>query len=192
MCFAKFLWLINAIAISTLAQGFVNFRTQYGAGGVDAPVSLPDGSPVGPAFRAQLLGGPLGTAPGLLSPLLPTTVFRSESPTTSYYVVPVTVSAPNVPPGSEAVFIMRAFNAASWEDATIRGESALFRNLVGDSSNPLSLGNLRAFQVFPIPEPHPLILLFPGLMLLGVTLAKTNRQCGCGVAPIGSLFGSNT
>src|SRR4051812_4051573 len=78
---------------------------------VNARVTFPDGTPVGPEFIAQLLGGP-NTVPPSLVPLLPLTKFRSGPASELGYVVPLAnpVVIPGASGGVKATIAMRAYN----------------------------------------------------------------------------------
>jgi hypothetical protein len=150
---------------TAFCQGFVAFRTYDPSGQVDAPVRIAGGESPGPSFTAQLFGGPLTSSKDALIPLLPVTHFRSGGITAGYYTDSVTVQVPQVPPGEQGLFYMRAYNNSSWETASIRGESALFSNPVGGVF-PEPLVNLRAFTIYPVPEPNIRLLLLAGSSIM--------------------------
>ena len=112
------LGLVNCILVPrSSAQGLVYFNNRV-AGVVDARVTFEvscgnysgnSGTGVGAGFTAQLFGGPEGTQLFNLTPLFPTTTFRTSSGEAQGYVDPVVVEVPGVPSGKRAIFQMRVF-----------------------------------------------------------------------------------
>ena len=106
-------------ALPAYGQGMVNFNNRV-TGLIDARVMLPDGTgAAGTGWVAQLYGGP---PDGRLTPLTPTTTFRTTSAAAMGYINAVNLAIPGVPPEQEATVIMRAFKGTSWETAMLRGE----------------------------------------------------------------------
>jgi hypothetical protein len=113
--------------IAAETPGTITFNTRV-SGVVDAKVSRPDGSGAGAGVQAQLfLAGPDGSLIGLT----PATTFRMDSDATSYYVTPVTVAVPSAAPGQQVTLRMRAWAGTSFENSTLRGESAAFSVVLG-------------------------------------------------------------
>lgn len=138
-----------SVTFSILSEGggSIQFNTHV-VGVVDARVVYSDGTGVGAGWTAQLYGGAEGTPVASLSPLSPTTIFRTSSTTALGYVDPVDVMVPGVPPGSRATIVMRAFQGASFEAARSRGESAPINITVGGGIfPPPNLVGLRGFVV---------------------------------------------
>src|SRR5687767_3714778 len=69
------------ISISSFAQGSLIFNNRTPSG--DYPIKRPDGSGVGAGFTAQLY---LVGAGGAVTPLTPTTTFRTSSPAAAYFI----------------------------------------------------------------------------------------------------------
>lgn len=115
LCLALFPCLV-------LGQGTIQFANLI-VGVVDYPISDCYGPLTGPGWTAQLWGAPFGTAEENLSPLLPTTTFRTDTPG---YVLPVTVTA--LEPGGLAAVQIRVWNNEdnrinAFADATVRAVS---------------------------------------------------------------------
>jgi hypothetical protein len=107
------------ISASAFAQGTVVFnnRNLTGAGGTlyHAPIT---GNTVGATAQLFLVG-----TGGALTPLTPTQTFR-PAPNNAFFVGPVTVEVPNVAAGTSGTIVrVRAWQGASWDAATERGES---------------------------------------------------------------------
>lgn len=163
--------LLLMAQLSVFAQGRIYFNNRNSVG--DTGVSRPDGRGAGAGVTAQLmLVGPGGE----LTPLFPTTSFRTFSPATEYFIVPVQVDLPGVPGGSAATFRMRAWEGSSWENATLRGESndVFIPYLAGSDihwPDPLpepDLSGLQGFTLAPIPEPSTIAFGVLGLVLISL------------------------
>lgn len=154
------------VTVASYGQGTVQFNNRVPPDLI-ARVTTPDGAGVANGFTAQLLGGPVG---GQLTPLTPTTTFRTGN--AAGFVVPVDVAVPGVPAGGTATFVMRAFNGATFETSTQFGESnpVTVSSLGGvppGGGPPLTsptLSGLNGFVV--IPEPTTLALGALGAALL--------------------------
>jgi hypothetical protein len=159
--------LIGVLAgVVTYGQGTVIFNNR--TGNVDAPVGNFDGRGWGtlPGAMAQLY---LVSAGGVLTPLFPTTTFRTTSAAAEFYVNQVTVTVPGIAPGSPATVRMRAWaGTSSWETAAglYRGES----NDVTISQ----LGGIPPGGGAPIPDP-----ILTGLQ--GFTLVPEPSAVGLGL-----------
>ena len=124
-------------------SGAVIFNNRV-IGTVDVRVLLPDGTPAGAGWTAQLYGGPEG---GAWSPLFPATSFRTPSTATLGYVVPVDVTVPGVAPGAKATLVMRVYNGSSFENSTVRLESNPFTVVLGGGTlPPPNLEGLKSFR----------------------------------------------
>ena len=146
------------VSVSTFAQGTVIFNNRVGT--VDAKISRADGTGAGAGVTAQLF---LVGAGGALTPLTPTTTFRTTSAAAAFYLNQVSVTVPGVPAGSPATFRIRAWEGASYDTATIKGESndVLITQLGGQPATgaPIpdpALNGLQAFAL--VPEPSTLAL----------------------------------
>ncbi|MBI4660901.1 MAG: VCBS repeat-containing protein [Verrucomicrobia bacterium] len=135
------------VSVRAYGQGAIFFNNRI-TDVVDARVLLPDGSGVGEGWSAQLYAGAEGTAVADLTPLSPRTTFRLTSPLTRGYVNPLDVVVPGLPPGSQAVVVMRAFNGATYESSPLRGESPPITIVLGgDKYPPANMVGLQSFTV---------------------------------------------
>jgi hypothetical protein len=171
--------LLRAIGLSLMAlvsygQGQVVFGN-YG-GGVNAPIMYADtGHGPGLDFTAQLY---LQAGNGLLTPLLPTTTFRTAGSgaqaIADRYLVTKTVDVPGVAPGNPATFIIRtwktslgSFEAAVASTACEYGFSQPVTVVVGGGQfPPANLVGLQGLSVSGCPEPSTLALGALGVVLL--------------------------
>lgn len=158
--------------------GTVGFNNRI-VGTVDARVLLPDGTGAGAGWTAELLAGPEG---GTLTPVSPTTTFRTSSAAAMGYVDPIDVGVPNVLPGGRAVIVMRAFNGSSYETSTLRGQSKPISVTLGGAGSPPSLpATLAGMEGFTVgqsqtstpPPPPP-----PPTTSNGGTVEFNNRIVG--------------
>jgi hypothetical protein len=142
-------------------QGTVTFNNRNLAAGVDARVTFLDGTGVGAGFTAQLYGGPEGSSIEQLTPLFPTTTFRTTPALALGYVFGVTVVLPGLRPEQRAVLVMRVFNGSAWENSTCSGESNPITVVLsgGQTRPPTNLVGLQPFSVDCVPEPRTLALL---------------------------------
>jgi len=128
--------------VTSYGQKSVVFNIRV-IGSVDARVFLEDGTFASTGWTAQLFGGPAG---GRMSPLLPTTTFRTGA--AAGYVAPpaLPVEVPGVAPGIQATRVMRAFNGSSLENSTVVYESNPFTITLGGGllppANLIGLGKL--------------------------------------------------
>ena len=158
---------------STFAQGDLHLGNRAIGRNIDARVTFLDGSPVGAGYTAQMFGGPAGTPLSSMTPLLPTTIFRSSGPGMGY-VLPTIVRVPGIDGGQEGTFVMRVFEGDSWESSLCRGESnPVTVRLTTQPTPPFDLVGLLAFQVNCIPEPST-----AALGLLGAFAALLCRGKG--------------
>lgn len=146
--------LFVAASVGASAQGTVNFANV--GGGVNAPVSGPDGL-LGAGFTAQLQLAD-GTAVGDPAPFLANGLFSGGARTIA-----------GVAGGSSADLQVVAMNA----DGSITGTSGVFSVSLGGGGTPpappAALAGLTAFSVAggggvvdPIPEPSTVILALLG------------------------------
>jgi hypothetical protein len=157
------------ITAASYAQGTINFNNRFGAGGVDAPVTLsnPAGQGPGPSYSAGLYlgaGGSGGLIPGSV------TTFRDGTANAALAKYITSISSLNVPgttPGQQNVIVqMRAWltSAGSYEaSANARGSSTdLVIAELGGGPNPAAVNNLPAsftgFVVNVVPEPSTIAL----------------------------------
>lgn len=91
-------------------QGTVIFNNRTPTG--DARITRVDGTGAGAGITAQLF---LVGSGGSLTPLLPTTTFRTTPAAATYFVNEVMVTIPGVPAGSPATLRMRAWEGPSYE-----------------------------------------------------------------------------
>lgn len=166
------------VAAAAYAQGTVNFNNRI-TGVVDARVLLPDGTGAGTGFTAELLGGPAGTPVAQLTPLSPTTTFRTTSAAAMGYVNGVTVDVPGVAAGAQATIVMRAFNGATFASSTLTGQSAPITIGLGGTPPggaplpPASLTGLQGFTLSgTVPEPSTLALGVLGIAALALRRRK--------------------
>lgn len=163
--------------LSAFGQGsFVGVGTvelvTYG-GGVNAPVTLWDGSGPGlsSGWNAQLVHV---RSDNVIVPLFPASVFRNTSPAASYYVKQPseTVRVPGVSPGDSATLRLRVWNGESYETATLRGESSDLTLRLGGTplrgqGPPIPSALLLGLQGFTIvPEPSTISVALLGAVLL--------------------------
>jgi len=165
----KKLFVILACMVTTLAtygQGQVNFNTRV-IPDVDIKVPLSTGGfAEGTDFTAQLFGGPVGTAENALTPLTPTTTFRSGN--AAGYVTPAgAVTVPGVAEGAPAALQLRVWatsgqyaGGGTFDTSLASGKSAVFTspNLGGTLTTPPNLVGLTAFTVTVVPEPTTIAL----------------------------------
>ncbi|MGZ8940075.1 MAG: PEP-CTERM sorting domain-containing protein [Limisphaerales bacterium] len=95
------------LSLSSFAQGTVFFNNRTSTG--DARFTRPDGTGLGAGYTAQLylVNG------SVLTPLTPTTTFRTTSAAAAFFVNAVDVVVPGVPAGSPATFRVRIFETAA-------------------------------------------------------------------------------
>lgn len=131
-------------------SGAVVFNNRV-VGVLDVRVILPDGTPAGAGWTAQLYGGPEG---GTLNGLFPATTFRTTSDATLGYVAPVDVTVPGVRSGARATLVMRVFNGETFETSALRLESNPFTVAVGGGIlPPANLAGLSSFHVVSDAKP---------------------------------------
>jgi len=105
--FWPMLFCVFALSSQALfGQGQVYFNNRV-TGVVDARVTTSDGFGLGAGWIAQLFGGPAGTPLSGLTPLFPTTTFRTSSAAAMGYLNGVVVTVPGVAPGEQAALVMR-------------------------------------------------------------------------------------
>jgi hypothetical protein len=145
------------VAVSAYAQGTVVFNNRI-PGVVDAKVTF-NGAGVGAGFTAELLAGPNANQ---LVALKPTAAFRtSPDAALGYITAPAdALVVPNVAPGGTATIVMRAFNGATFDSSSIRGQSAPITVTLGGAGTPPSLpANLVGLATFAlVPEPSTIAL----------------------------------
>lgn len=107
------------LSLSTFAQGTVFFNNRTSTG--DVPfLRYPGGPGLGEGFTAQLflVNGQV------LTPLTPTTTFRTTSPAATPYIHALDIVVPTVPAGSPATFRVRVYETAAGSyDAAVASSS---------------------------------------------------------------------
>jgi len=197
--------LAVAVAYGVQAQGTVtfnnrvagvNFSAIYGLG-ANAATSLQGNAttnPVSPGaidytgypllsgagFTAQLFGGPQGTAEGSLTPVLPTTTFRTGA--AAGFVNPVTGTVQGVLENGNATLQLRVWDNAggtitSWAQVlpnTPHGVSPTFNvnGLGGIFTTAPNIAGLQSFNLFAVPEPSVIAL---GLLGVGALLLRRRK-----------------
>lgn len=165
---------LGSFASNSWAQGQVHFNNRVPPD-INARFLCPDGTGLGPGITAQLFGGPAGTPSYQLSPLFPTTTFRSGA--AAGYVVPVDVTVPNVPPGSQATLVMRAFFGPTYEQSTFfLSSNPITITLGGGILPPANLVGLQASAIIGppgcIPEPGTNLLIAAGALVLTLRVRR--------------------
>jgi len=165
----------TAVASFAADGGFVAANVGSGANGttVNAPVFDTNGTtPLsGPGFLAQFYAGTVGTPEGSLQAIGTPIPFLTGG--FAGYFSGGTVTVPGVAIGQMAALQLRAWNTASgatWELATIRGNSTAFTSpALGDPLNASTLPvpqGLTSFNLV-VPEPSTIALgVIGGLVLL--------------------------
>jgi hypothetical protein len=158
-------------AVTSYAQGTVNFTTRI-SGVVDVIFNDAAGAKLsGTGYTAQLYGGPANAAEGALVALTPTTTFRTGAG--AGYVTPgQTVAVPGVPGGQTATIQIRVWNnnggaITSYEQASETGKSDLFQitglgdptsSPPGVPADPVGFGTGKVYATTLIPEPTTIAL----------------------------------
>ena len=165
------------VSVSSFAQGSLIFnnRTQTG----DAPVTRPNGLGAGAGITAQLY---LVGAGGALTPLTPTTTFRTTSAAAAFFVTeinPFTITG--ILPGQTATVRMRA-----WETAAGSYEAAVNTAWLSGQSNDViipQLGGTPAGGGAPIPTPS-----LNGLQGFGLTSVPEPSTMALGIFGAAALL----
>lgn len=171
----RMLSTIAAVMVSGTAysQSSVVFNNRVGTE-VDAPVSRgPDmsttGEGAGAGFTAELV---IVNSNGSITPLTPTTTFRTSSPAAAYYVNSVDVIIPNRAPGPVTLRMRVFYFGPSWATSFVRAQSKDFAITLGD---PMLPGvNLIGLQAFSIETPEPSML---ALAALGLGVLLVRHRC---------------
>jgi hypothetical protein len=154
------------ISASAFAQGTIVFNnrnlTAPAGGTYNAPIT---GNTVGATAQLFLVTGAAGSE--TYTPLTPVNTFRA-APNNAFLTGPVQVEVPGQPPGTTGVrFVVRAWQGASYDTATERGQSAIItvtQPLGGTPTGappitPPDLGGAQGLQSFPVvPEPSTIAL----------------------------------
>jgi hypothetical protein len=166
------------------AQGTIYFSNRVPEG-VDAPVTdARTGTKLeGSAWLAQLFySTDLEVPDGALRPALPSTPFQNG--VRAGYFVPIILTLNDVDPGAGVTVQVRVWNAGAGSSFDEAARNAL--GIVGKSErlfltagDPMGLPSdlpesLRAFSVYPVPEPAASLLFVGGL--LGIVLLR-RRSC---------------
>lgn len=175
----KVLLLACAMMLSAAAyaQGTLNFNNRFTASTppVDAPIFDTDGTKLdGAEAFAQLYAGP--TANSLTASAAAPVNFRTGAPA-GYVDVAAGAerSFTTVAPGGSGFAQVRAWKgAATWEAASIRGESNIIPVSFGGGSPPLPAGDLIGLASFTlVPEPSTIAL---GLLGAAALVAARRRK----------------
>jgi hypothetical protein len=161
----KLLVTLAAVLVSVasaFAQGSVTFNNRTGAG--DAPIFTSDGvtgagSLAGIVAELDLVNGTTYTPVG-------TTTFRGTSGALANFITGVDLQVANLPAGSPATFVVRAYTGTSYDAATARGQSnpvaiSQLGGLPPGGGPPVptpDLSGLQTFNVLPVPEPSTIAL----------------------------------
>lgn len=159
------------LAEASFGQEFVYFSNRGLLSG-NSQVAFLDGRGVGAGFTAQLFGGSPGTPLSQLTPLLPTTTFRTSSEAALGYLNAVKVPVPRglIGPDRSVTLVMRVYDGVSWETSNCRGESNPVIVVPMSATAPVAmLDGLQPFQVDCIPELGAGVLLALGLGALAAS-----------------------
>jgi len=165
----KLLVTLAAVLVSAataFAQGSVTFNNRTTAG--DAPIFTSDGVTGAGSLAGIVAELDLQTGTGATATFTPigTTTFRGTSGALAKFITGVDMTIPNIPAGSPATFVVRAYTGASYSAATARGQSnpVLVSGLGGTPPGggaPIptpDLSGLQGFNVVPVPEPSTIAL----------------------------------
>jgi hypothetical protein len=147
---------LRTIPLVTSTWGTLNFNNRTATG--DAPVSLPNGTGAGnlPGVVAQLY---LVGAGGMLTPLTPTTTFRTSSAAATFFINAINpFPVEGVRPGQRVTVRMRVYQGSSYEDAQANG---LFWGQSNDVTIPQLGGTLEDGTIIPTPDLSGLQWLTP-------------------------------
>jgi len=172
----KFLFIFATAILfgaSSFAQGTLVFSNRQPTG--DAPVSLPDGTGAGnlPDVVAQLYLVVGSGASRVLTPLTPTTTFRTTSPAAKFFLIPINPFAVDgVLPGQPATVRMRIHSGPSYDYAVRHGSLYWESN---DVFIPRLGGTTQNGEVIPTPELNGLQIYRP-LTPAGVAFHRLTVQ----------------
>jgi len=155
-------------SLATYAQGtlnFANFVTVPPPGtSVNAPIFNIDGTTrlAGSQFQAILYGGINASS---LVAIAPSVAFLTGAGA-GYFIGGQRI-VPNVPGNTIGVLQVRAWDSlsgATWDTATIRGQSPLLTTLsLGQApATPPNMVGLQSFSLVPVPEPSTIALAILG------------------------------
>jgi len=143
------------------------------------------GPNAGQNYTAQLFGGPLGTPDASLSPMTPTTTFRTQTTLAGFVITtPTAATLDGVAIGSQARVQLRVWDNStgitSWDQVLLnpnvpRGMSLAFDSqpLGGGPNPPPNLVGLTSFNLFQVPEPSVIAL---GVLGVGALLLFRRRK----------------
>jgi len=139
------------LSVSTFAQGTLIFNNRTPT--ADAPVSLADGTGAGnlAGVVAQLYKVSAG---GVLTPLTPTTTFRTTPSRATYFVKEIRpFVVDGVLPGQSVTVRMRVYQGPSYENAVASGLPHWESNdvVIPQLGGILKGGILKDGQIFPTP-----------------------------------------
>ena len=130
----------QAVGPPTTGGGTVQFNNRL-PGSVDARVTMQDGTGVGSGWTAQLA---VVNSTGTVTPVTPTTTFRTSTAAATGYVNPIDLPVPNTVPGSTITLVLRAYNGGAFESSTLRGQSQPINVVLGGVGSPPSPPNALA------------------------------------------------
>jgi hypothetical protein len=157
------------VSVSSFAQGTLTFNNRNLTGPNNTTYNAPINGVNNPAnTTAQLF---LVGAGGALTALTPINTFRA-APNSQFLTGPVTVTVPGQPAGTTGLnFVVRAWEGASYDTATVKGQSAQFTVgalggttaagqifLPPDLGGPGGVGGLPAIGFTLVPEPSTIAL----------------------------------
>ena len=138
---------------------------------IDARVTYPDGSAVGPEFTAQLYAGPLGADSSSLAPQYPSTPFRDSPPESRGYFFGANVTLNGFAVNEQVTAVIRAYDGETWENSTWRGESNPLSLTAQSELGALPIG-LMPFNVYPVPEPGSVLLFIFGVVAIAAARVR--------------------
>ena len=166
------------VSVSTFGQGSINFYNRGLTGPNNTTYNAPvDGPTVGATAQLFLVTGAAGSE--VFTPVAGMQSFR-PSPNNAFFVEPVNAVVPGQPAGTSGLqFVVRAWQGASYDTASIRGESARFtvgplggENPAGgpaipqpDLGGPNGVGGFTGMTVIPEPSTIALGLLGAAALL---------------------------
>jgi hypothetical protein len=152
--------IVCFLSLAAVGQGTILFDTHV-PGLVDSRWETPNGQPFGPEWGAQLV---IPTAPNEFLRLEPSTTFKSGPASELGYVNPVTVTAPDFPPGTSVTVGMNVFLL---DNHSLQGLYLTQITLGGGDQPPAYLTGLPAVMEF-VPEPSSWALLGVGALGLAI------------------------
>jgi len=152
------------VSVAAFAQGLITFNNRVGTT-INGRATFADGpnagQGVGAGYTAQLFGGVDANS---LTPLLPTTDFRTSSAAAQGFVNAKDVTVPGILPGAKATVVMRVFDPSG---AGVGESLPISITLGGGTLPPANLEGIAPFTVSGgtpiIPEPSTIALAVLGV-----------------------------